>query len=327
MTIRVAASGLLTTVQDLGRVGHRRHGVAVGGAVDPLSLRVANILVGNAPGAAALEITLLGPALVFDEPAVVAITGGDLGPLLDGRPVESWRPLTVPAGGVVSFSHPRRGCRAYLACLGGCAIPPVLGGRGTDLVAGIGGVAGRPLVTGDVLACGGPAAAVAAAAARLTAAPARWSVAAELRPAFTGTIRVMPGDEAGWFTPAAIAAWREGTFTVGTDSDRMGCRLAGPRLDLVAPREMLSECVVAGTVQVPPSGRPIVLLAGHATTGGYPRIAQVAAVDLPEMAQAAPGTRLRFLEIDPAESRRLLLARERSLAILARGLALAGRRP
>jgi len=325
MTIRVERPGLLTTVQDLGRPGHRRHGVAVGGAADPLSLRVANILVGNAPGAAALEITLLGPTLLFAAPAVVAIAGGDLGPLLDGRPAEAWRPLAVPAGARLSFSTPRRGCRAYLACLGGFAVPPVLGGRATDLVAGIGGIAGRPLVAGDVLAGDGPAAAVTAAAARLAAAPARWTAAADLRPAFTGTIRVMPGDEAGWFAPAAVAAWRAGEYTVGADSDRMGCRLAGPRLDLVAPREMLSECVVAGTVQVPPSGQPIVLLAGHATTGGYPRIAQVAAVDLPEMAQAAPGTRLRFREIDPAESRRLLLERERALARLAAGLALAGR--
>ena len=327
MTIRVERPGLATTIQDLGRTGHRRHGVGVGGAVDSLALRVANILVGNAAGEAAIEITLLGPTLVFDAPAVVAIAGGDLGPLLDGRPIEAYRPLPVPVGGRISFSAPRRGCRAYLACTGGFAIPPVLGGRGTDPVAGIGGIAGRPLAAGDVLTGRGPAAAVAAAAARLAAAPARWSAAAELRPAFAGTIRVMPGDEFGWFTPAAIEAWLGGEFTVGADSDRMGSRLEGPRLELAAPWELLSECVVAGTVQVPPSGRPIVLLAGHATTGGYPRIAQVAAVDLPELAQAAPGTRLRFRGIDPAESRRLLLERERALVVLARGLELTGRRP
>jgi len=326
MTIRVERPGLSTTIEDLGRPGLRRHGVAAGGAADPLALVVANILVGNPRGAAAIEVTLLGPTLCFAAPAVVAIAGADLGALLDGRPVESYRPLAVPAGGRLSFAGPRRGCRAYVACRGGIAIPPLLGGRGTDLVAGFGGVAGRPLVAGDELPCGGAVAEVAAAAARLAAAPARWTAAAELRPAFTGTIRVMPGHEVDWFTPAALAAWLGAEFRVGPDSDRMGCRLDGPRLELREPREMLSECVVAGTVQVPPSGLPIVLLAGHATTGGYPRIAQVATVDLPELAQAAPGARLRFRGIDAAESRRLLLAREHALAVFAQGIELVDRR-
>jgi antagonist of KipI len=326
VTIRVERPAGLSTIQDLGRPGHRRAGVGPGGAVDPLALRVANILVGNPEDAAAIEITLVGPTLTFTRPAVVALAGADLGAAVDGRTVHTHRPLAVPAGGVLTFAGPRRGCRAYLACRGGFAIEPVLGGRGTDTIGRFGGVAGRPLAAGDVLETRGDDERVAAAAARLAAAPATWGAAAELRPAFTGVVRTLPGPEAAWFTPAARAAFFAAPFTVAADSDRMGARLEGPTLALATPRELESEAVVAGSVQVPSAGRPIVLLAGHATTGGYPRIATVAAVDLPEVGQAAPGARLVFRPIDPEESRRLLLARERSLAMLRQGLALAAAR-
>lgn len=324
--IRVERPAGLATIQDLGRPGLRRAGVGPGGAVDPLAIRVANILVGNPDDAAALEITLVGPRLVFDEPAVVAIAGADPGPALDGLPVGMHRPFAVPTGAVLTFSGPRRGCRAYLACLGGFRVDPVLGGRGTDTIGRFGGIDGRPLAAGDALASDGRGEIVAAAATRLTAAPVNWAAAAELQPALRGVVRVLPGPEAGWFTPAARAAFFTGTFTVAADSDRMGAWLAGPELPLAAPRELESEAVVAGSVQVPAFGRPIVLLAGHATTGGYPRLATVAAVDLPEVAQAAPGTRLSFRPIDPEESRRLLLERERSLAIFRRGLEIAAAR-
>lgn len=329
--IRVERPAGLATIQDLGRPGLRRAGVGPGGAVDPLAIRVANILVGNPDGAAAIEIALVGPRLMFTRQMVVAIAGADLSPAIDGRPVAPHRPIVVPAGGTLSFGGPRRGCRAYLACLGGFAIDPVLGGRGTDLIGRFGGLAGRPLAAGDVLECTADDAVVAGAAARLAVRPAAGEPiaaepAAELRAAGSRIVRVLPGAEAEWFTPAARAAFFGETFTVAADSDRMGARLTGPALPVAIPRELESEGVVAGTVQVPPSGQPIVLLAGHATTGGYPRIAQVATVDLPEVAQAAPGARLSFRPIDPDESRRLVLARERSLVIFRRGLEIAAAR-
>lgn len=321
MSLHVLRPGLLTTVQDLGRRGHQREGVPVGGAMDAVSLRLANLAAGNPPGAAALEITLAGPTLRFAEDALVALAGAELPAELDGQPIPDWRPVRVPAGATLALGRATSGARAYLAVAGGIAVPPVLGSRSTYLGAGFGGLDGRALRASDVLPVGEPCALARRIRATLGAegeAAAPWSVAASLRPpvGVTPTIRLTPGTHADALTAESRSALLGAEFRVSPRSDRMGYRLAGPTLRLSEPIELVSEAVAEGTVQLPPGGEPIVLMADRQTTGGYPRIAQVATVDLPLLAQLRPGEAVRFREIPLAESQALYLARERELTML-----------
>ncbi|MCL6515459.1 biotin-dependent carboxyltransferase family protein [Alicyclobacillus sp.] len=320
--MRVLRPGLLTTVQDLGRVGHQRHGVIVSGAMDEVAHRVANLLVGNEDHAPTLEMTLVGPSLAFDADAVIAICGGDLSATAAGVRLPLWRPIRVRAGTVVEFGGARAGCRAYLAVAGGWDVPLVLGSASTYLRAGIGGHDGRALAAGDVLTWRTPG----ALASQWLAAPegdavavASWSASHRVRPRYRGDIavRVMDGPQADWFREESRAAFFEAAFTVGSQSDRMGYRLQGPALALTAPRELLSEAVTMGTVQVPPDGNPILLMADRQTTGGYAKIGQVIRADLPLVAQLKPGDTLRFVRVSVAEAQRLLRRRERDLRELA----------
>ncbi|GAB6932116.1 5-oxoprolinase subunit C family protein [Calditerricola satsumensis] len=322
MTVTVLRPGLLTTVQDLGRTGWQRFGVPVGGAMDPFALRVANALVGNDDGAAAMEITLQGPQLRFDEDALIAVCGADLSPAVDGAPLPQWRPVLVQRGSVLAFGRPRWGVRAYLAVAGGWDVPIVLGSRSTDRRAGLGGVEGRALREGDRLIAGIPAAPaqrlMAALSGRLGRRPLAsvpWRVSPRAFPAYAAqpTVRALRGPEFDAFSPAAQAAFFARPFRVTPQSDRMGYRLAGPALALREPIELVSEGVSAGTVQVPPDGQPIVLLADRQTVGGYPRIACVATVDLPVLAQMPPGATVRFREVSLGEAQALLARREQLL--------------
>jgi antagonist of KipI len=323
----VLRPGLLTTVQDGGRPGLQRHGVVVGGALDDFALRVANLLVGNAARAAGLEITLLGPALRLAADHLLALGGADLTAMLDGEPVPPWRAFAAAAGSTLSFRGPVSGARAYLAVAGGVDVPPVLGGRGTDLRAGFGGLDGRPLRAGDTVPAGTAATAAAALRAALLRGGRRvaaWGAGPGLLPRYAAepVVRVLPGPEHDLFTAASRAALVEASFEVRPQSDRMGYRLGGPRLELADPLELVSSPVTAGTVQVPAGGQPIVLLADRQTTGGYPRIAHVVTVDLPLLAQAPPGAAVRFRAIGLAEAQRLWLERERDLRTFAEAVRL-----
>jgi antagonist of KipI len=322
--IRVRRAGLLTTVQDLGRRGMQQHGVSRGGAMDAIAHRITNLLVGNAETAAALECTLLGPSLDLMEESVVALGGGDLGATLDGRAVPLWSPFIVPAGSVLSFSGPRTGCRACIAVAGGIDVPPVLGSRGTDLIASIGGHEGRALVAGDELPTGAPGGAAAARLRhRLLAAPDHAPRAGRsLIPQYSAApvVRIIRGPEHDRFSAASRQLLVAGEFEVTPQSNRMGLRLTGPSLSLSGLYDLHSSPVTMGTVQVPPSGDPIVLMADHQTIGGYPRIASVISVDLPLLAQAAPGARVRFREVSLADAQTLYLRREHDLRLFATGL-------
>jgi antagonist of KipI len=321
--LRVVQPGLLTTVQDGGRHGWQQAGVRVGGALDALALRVANLLVGNAGGAAGLEATLRGPTLVAERDVLLALGGADLGATLDGAPVPPWKPFLARAGATLALgaATPGHPCRAYLAVAGGVDVPEVLGGRGTDLRGGFGGLEGRALRAGDVLPLGAASAVGARVAAELRAhgPVARWGAGREVHPAYgeEPTLRFLPGVEAAHFTEASHEALVSERFTVGPQSDRMGYRLQGPALQLRAPREAVSSPVAAGTVQVPPGGAPIVLLADRQTVGGYPRVAQVVTADLPLLAQLPPGAALRFREVSLVEAEGALLAQEAALRQLA----------
>jgi KipI family sensor histidine kinase inhibitor len=325
--IAVLTPGVLTTVQDHGRPGYQRYGVGVGGAMDRFSLAVANALVGNPANAAALEITLVGPALRFAGDTLITICGADLSPTVDGHPVPAWRPVLVRAGGTLRFGQCVSGCRACLAVAGGLTVPPVLGSRSTNLRAGFGGVAGRALRAGDTLVAGRPSPAAERVALALASAsgavPATaWSLVASSLPVYHAhaDLRVVPDPQITHLPPASRATLFGQTWRISSRSDRMGYRLQGSPVDAVRPAEPASEPVVAGTVQLPPDGLPILLLADRQTTGGYLRAVHVSTADLAAAAQLKAGDTVRFREVTLETARMLHLARLRELARVLAGI-------
>jgi antagonist of KipI len=276
-----------TTVQDLGRHGYGRFGVAVNGAADRASLRAANRLVGNPDDAAALEITLTGPRIRFHRRLAVAIAGADLGARLNGQPVVAGRAVYVIPGDKLAFAPAAdvRGIRAYLAVAGGIDVPVVMGSRSTDLTAGFGGYLGRALRAGDRLTVGD--AHRGNALERIAATPLGSS-----RP-----IRVVRGPQADRFAPETWERFIRNGFTVSSESNRVGLRLRGPELRPVDGADIVSEGIVTGAIQVTGEGQPIVMLPGHATIGGYTKIATVIDADLDRLGQLRPGETVRFREV------------------------------
>ncbi|MFM1652244.1 biotin-dependent carboxyltransferase family protein [Brevibacillus sp. B_LB10_24] len=331
MSIRVIQPGLLTSVQDMGRYGFQKYGVIASGAMDPFAHRTANLLVGNEEAEATLEMTLKGAVIEFPEAALISICGGDLSPSVEGIPVPLWKPVYLKKGSILHFGYCRSGARAYLAIAGGWSVPAVMDSRSTYLRAGIGGYQGRGLRAGDELACGEPtwlgrriADQLRSQANGAAFTTADWGAAREMLPAYSSApvVRVMRGNQWDWFTEEGRRSFLSESYRVTPQSDRMGYRLDGPVLEQTERRELISEAVAFGTVQVPPEGKPIVLLADRQTTGGYPKIAQVATVDLPLMAQTKPGEALLFAEISREEAERLLMARENEIRQLKTGILL-----
>ncbi|MDT0345413.1 5-oxoprolinase subunit C family protein [Streptomyces litchfieldiae] len=282
----VIRAGALTTVQDLGRAGQAHLGVPRSGALDLPAHRLANRLVGNDPAAATLETTLTGCAVRPRRAATVAVTGAPCHVAVDGRPVAWGAAVRVPAGAVLDVGPARRGVRGYLAFGGGVAVEPVLGSRATDLLSGLGPA---PLTDGAVLPLGDPVAPPAPADAVPQPAPPEELV-----------LRVRLGPRDDWFDRTAPRTLARATYRVATASNRIGLRTEGPPLERVRQGELPSEGLVLGAVQVPPDGRPLVFLADHPTTGGYPVIGVVPEPDLAAAAQARPGTPVRFVPVRAA---------------------------
>ncbi|MFB9239477.1 biotin-dependent carboxyltransferase family protein [Plantactinospora siamensis] len=276
----VERPGLLSTVQDLGRPGLAHLAVPRSGAVDPDSLRLANRLVGNPESAAGLETTLLGVDLRLTAGRWVAVTGAPGALAVDERAVDPDRPVYLPADRLLRIGPADRGVRRYLAVGGGLAVPPVLGSRATDLLSGLGP---PPLTAGSRLPLGDPAGPPAA----VDLAP-RPGIPVELR------LRILPGPRDDRFTAAAIAGLPETAYEVSPASNRIGLRLTGPALTAADRTELHSEGMVLGSVQVPPNGQPIIFLADHPTTGGYPVIGVVHPDDMWRVGQARPGSTVRF---------------------------------
>ena len=318
MSIKVLHPGLLTSIQDIGRYGYQKHGVIVSGAMDAYSLRIANLLVGNEETTAALEITLLGPRLVIEQDILIAITGGDLSPTVDDTPIPMWRPVYLKQGSVLKFGACKSGCRAYLAVGGGYQLPAVMNSKSTYLRAGIGGFNGRAIKKDDCLTV----APLSERSARLMAKLAKNTNQSFSAPSWyfgshhvtqhpaIPVIRVTRGIQYDCFSNETKREVFHQIYQVTPQSDRMGYRLSGKPLMLAQPLEMISEAVALGTVQVPPDGNPIILLADRQTVGGYPKIAQVALVDIPKVAQIKPGGQMQFCEISGYEAEELYLARE-----------------
>lgn len=309
--LKMLKSGLQTTVQDLGRTGFQKYGVIASGAMDPYAHRLANLLVGNNEQAATLEITLVGPVIEFMEDALIALCGGDLSPQLDGDAIRTWRTLTVRKGSTLTFGEPRLGTRCYLAISGGIDVPPVMGSRSTYLRAKIGGFQGRALKKGDELPVG-PITPQQTALQQHSENEFDWLLA-PVRYFEEPVIRMMPGRQFDLFDEDSQKRIFSEAFAVSANSDRMGYRLKGASLSLETPAELISEAVAFGSVQVPADGNPIILLADRQTTGGYPKIGQVASVDLPLISQLKQGQQLRFKPISLADAQQRWIEQEQSI--------------
>ncbi|MCO1596447.1 biotin-dependent carboxyltransferase family protein [Micromonospora sp. RHAY321] len=276
--IEVLRAGSLTTVQDLGRPGWAHLGVPRAGALDPAALRLANRLVGNPEHAAGLEVTLTGCVLRLTRATTVAVTGAEVPVRAGDRPGDVGRPLTIPAGTVLRIGPARRGVRSWLAVAGGIDVPPLLGSRATDTLSGLGP---PPLRDGDRLPLGEP---------QGEPAPVDATVSPPPQPELHLTLRPGPRDD--WFTPTALDRLLGTAYTVSPVSNRVGARLTGAPLPRAVAGELPSEGIVLGAVQVPADGQPLIFLADHPTTGGYPVIGVV--TDVTPLAQARPGTTVRF---------------------------------
>jgi len=319
MEMFVTRAGFLTSVQDLGRTGFREFGVSLSGALDPFALRVANLLVGNDESAAALEVTLGGLQLHFNDDRIVAWCGGEFEVQIGSRSLPAGHVARSQAGDELKFRPPQIGCRGWLAISGGVDVPIVLGSCSTDLRANSGGFQGRTLRDGDVIPLGPrPGSPIPATRISSWTAPHDWASPAKRDP----TLRFIRGVDWNRFNAATLQRLASEAFAVSPDSDRMGVRLTGPELRRIENADLVSEAVAPGTIQVPPSGQPILLLGDCQTIGGYPKIAHVITVDLGMAAQLRAGDRVRFSEVSLDDAHRLLLQRERALERFRIGLSL-----
>jgi len=300
----VLKPGMLSTFQDLGRTGWQHLGVPVGGAMDARAHRLANLLVGNDEYTATLEVTLLGPQLRFEAPACFALAGADLTATLNGQAAALHRPLMARAGDVLAWGPRRQGVRAYLAVHGGWQLDAVMGSCATNLRSGFGGWQGRALAKGDVVPLGTTFAAEKIDLLSDALWQERIYLPGTLGLAPRRNLRIVPGPHWAAFTTESQRALQQHPYRIGAASDRMGYRLEGTQLTLNKPLQIISEGIGAGTMQVPADGAPIILMADRQTTGGYPKMAHVASVDLAQLAQLAPGEHVRFeiITLDAAQS-------------------------
>jgi antagonist of KipI len=304
-TIRVRAPGLLTTVQDLGRQGFGPIGVSPSGAADPVSLRVGNRLVANDEGTAGLEMLLLGGTFIFPEGAIVALTGSDFGATLDDTRLEVGTSFEVRPGQTLCLGPTTSGARCYLCVRGGIAIAPFLGSGSTHILSALGGFEGRALRAGDIVQI------------RPATKPFRKrSIARQAAEHLSQrkVLRVTHGPQADWFSESSLRSFYASTYRVGEQSNRMGLRLEGAAVSQIGGRQMITEGVSLGAIQVPVGGSPIILFVEQQTTGGYPKIANVISADLHRVGQLRPRDEIRFEPVTFDTARSLLIEQEKLLA-------------
>jgi antagonist of KipI len=292
--IETIQPGLFTLIQDEGRWGYQAYGMPVAGAMDRYGYRVANLLVGNRRGAAALEMTMVGGTFKFSRKCLVFVGGADMQARVNGLEVPNWSAFYVPAGGVLSFSSVLTGCRTYLAVHGGFEAPAVLGSRSTYTRANVGGMDGRPLREGDLLSTGRDVSAAMV--------PLRLPEQFVRRHDQEITLRVILGPQDDMFTSGGVGTLLASEYTISHDADRMGYRLEGPKIEHVDKADIISDALPLGAVQVPAHGMPIVMMADRQTTGGYAKIATVIGPDLSLLAQGKPGDAVRFSRCSDEEA-------------------------
>jgi antagonist of KipI len=323
MNLQIIRAGFLTTIQDVGRTGFRQFGVGVGGALDMQAMRVANLLVGNDKSAAGLEITFGGLQLRVDDERIGTWCGGDFDVRSGPRLLPAGHAFLLHSGAQLTIDRPKHGCRAWLAISGGIDLPLVLGSRSTDLRANFGGFDGRALRDRDALPLGPNPRRANILIDKLGdekiahwKPPHTWSSPAQREP----VLRFIRGLDWFRFNDATVQRLTSTAFVVSPDSDRMGVRFDAPELKREDDVDLISEAVAPGTLQVPPSGKPILLLGDCQTIGGYPKIAHVITVDLPIAAQLCAGDEVRFREVLIAEAHHLWRERECHLTQFRQGL-------
>lgn len=305
MKLKIIASGPLTTVQDLGRGGYMSVGFSENGAMDSYSMRIANILVGNDEGEGTLEMTFMGISAEFDCDAVIAITGADMSPELNGDPIESYRAVSVHRGDILTMKTALNGMRAYLAVAGGFDIEKRMGSLSTNLKCKLGGFEGRKLAAGDELPI--------KRSSRLISERKTYS-----RNTYPDsmTVRVILGPQNDYFTDTGIKTFLSKEYTVSEKTDRMGVRLCGEKIENKNGVDIISDAIAMGSVQIPASGEPIIMMADRQTTGGYAKIATVISADLWLIAQARAGVKISFRSVNERRAVNILRKQEKELYLL-----------
>lgn len=301
--IEVLSGGLFTTIQDSGRFDFQEFGMPISGALDNDALFFANWLVGNNKNEAVIEITLTGPKLKFHEDAYIGLTGANMSPKINGVPVEMNETIHVQKEDVLEFGLLLFGCRTYISVAGGIPVEKKMNSRSTYFYAQIGGVSGTALKKGDFIPL------IAKSDVFIKRVPKEF----QLKYASLLVVRVIEGIENAFFTEESLKFFYQNEYTITANSNRMGYKLKGEKLNLKRSFEMLSSGIVEGTIQVPQNGQPIVLLADSQTTGGYPRIANVISVDIPFLAQQKPGDKIRFRKVSLEQAQSLLYNKEKQL--------------
>ena len=299
MGVRILKGGMMTTVQDLGRTGYQSQGFSVAGVMDVCSFKIANLLLDNPENEAVLEFTLIGPTLEFTSATIVAITGGDFQPTVNGEPAPMYTALYMDKGDILKFSSARTGSRGYIAFSSYLDIPVVMGSRCTNMKSGIGGFKGRKLQAGDYIGF------------RIKRRYLPFFLSRKLEldefDQEEAEIRVVMGPQDDLFSRQGIDTFLNSEYTVTSDFDRMGCRLEGPFIATKDGSDIISDGIAFGSVQVPSHGKPIVLLSDRQTTGGYAKIATVASVDIPKVVQRKTDHKIRFRAITVQEAQALYL--------------------
>lgn len=297
MKLEIKRPGMLTTVQDEGRWGHQSSGVPVAGAMDLRALRLGNEMLGNEPGAAALEVTLLGPEIYVEGSGAAVFAGAELGFSVNGENIGSWKAVLLKDGDVISFKGPQgKGCRGMLCVTGGIDVPPVMGSRSTHTRAKMGGLDGRALKAGDILPAGEPPA--------LWKRLGRFTVPPETVPQYGADdpLLIITGLQEDSFTDEGKKTLFESEYVISPESDRMGCRLNGPKIGHTsAGADIVSDAIPLGAVQIPAHGMPIIMTADRQTTGGYTKIGVLSPLSIAALAQKMPGEKVRFKKASVAD--------------------------
>ncbi len=290
MGITIEDAGVFTTLQDAGRTGYQQFGVSVSGAMDMEAFRLANLLAGNDRDEGALEMTYKGPSIRFEEDEVIAVTGADMRPVLNGESVPVYTALAVRAGDLLEMGFASRGARGYLAFAGGLAVEPVMGSVSTLASKGIGGIEGRALKKGDRIGLKAPKGTL----SRME----RRSLVPPVYPTDSIAVRVVPGPQDDAFSPEELRNFFWYGAEITNDFDRMGCRLKRETpLKHLGDGNIISDGIAAGSIQVPTNGQPIIMLSDRQTVGGYAKIGTVITADLPKIAQSRPGMKIRFIRV------------------------------
>lgn len=328
MSIFILKPGILTTIQDFGRCGYQKYGIPVSGAMDTYSMRLSNILVGNCEKEGVFEFTLAGPELEIKKGNLIAITGADMLPTIDGRKVPMNRPVYLKEDCILKFGACVNGCRTYLAIGGGLDIHPVMGSKSTYIRGKIGGFKGRALIKGDLINVGEKSRSSKEIINNLIKHEnkedfvyPKWYIEnCIFNNSKLHEIRVFEDRQYKELSEKSRYKLFNSEFKISSQSDRMGYRLQGPEIKLKRNIEMISGEVSFGTVQLPPGGQPIILLADRATAGGYPKIAHIAACDIQKLVQCKPGEKIRVKKITVDEAEKLYLNKEKYIEKIKRSV-------